>query len=140
MARAARTRMTNTSTCCRISSRLLARKSTGQMTILAHVGSVVMDNWHGLIVATDVRSPACNAERDAAVELLGTLEPHAARRNVGADNGYDTTEFDRCPHDAPGRVRRGHRGRERAGWIFTFTSAAYDLGRMRTLICAGVCA
>jgi len=33
-----------------------------------------------------------------------------------------------------------HRGRERVGWIFTFTNAAYNLVRMRTLIRAGVCA
>ena len=33
-----------------------------------------------------------------------------------------------------------HRGRGKASWIFTFTNAAYDLVRMRTLIRAGVCA
>ena len=33
-----------------------------------------------------------------------------------------------------------HRGRENVGWIFTFTNAAYNLVRMRTLIRAGVCA
>jgi hypothetical protein len=33
-----------------------------------------------------------------------------------------------------------HRGREKVGWIFTFTNAAYNLVRMRTLIRAGVCA
>ena len=44
----------------------LARKSAGQTTVLAHVGRVVIDNRHGLVVATDVRSPEYNAERDAA--------------------------------------------------------------------------
>jgi Transposase DDE domain len=33
-----------------------------------------------------------------------------------------------------------HRGRENVGWIFTFTNAAYNLVRMRTLIRVGVCA
>lgn len=33
-----------------------------------------------------------------------------------------------------------HRGRERVDWIFTFTMAAYNLVRLRTLIAAGVCA
>jgi transposase len=33
-----------------------------------------------------------------------------------------------------------HRGRALVGWIFTFTTAAYNLVRMRTLIRAGVCA
>ena len=36
----------------------LARKSHGTASTLAHLGSVVMDNRHGLIVATDVRPPA----------------------------------------------------------------------------------
>jgi hypothetical protein len=33
-----------------------------------------------------------------------------------------------------------HRGLERVGWIFTFTNAAYNLVRLRTLIGLGVCA
>ena len=32
-----------------------------------------------------------------------------------------------------------HRGTERVAWIFTFTTAAYNLVRLRTLIRAGVC-
>jgi transposase len=32
-----------------------------------------------------------------------------------------------------------HRGRDKVSWIFTFTNAAYNLVRMRTLIRAGVC-
>jgi transposase len=31
-----------------------------------------------------------------------------------------------------------HRGRERVGWVFTFTVAAYNLVRLRTLVMAGV--
>ena len=167
----------------------LARKSNGTASTLAHLGSVVMDNRHGLIVATDVRPPAYEAERDAAVEMLTTLEPRARRRTLGADKGYDTPAFVdgvRACHTTPhvaqnmhatkprsavdGRTTRHdgydvsqvkrklveegfgwgktigglrklhHRGREKVGWIFTFTNAAYDLVRMRTLIRAGVCA
>ena len=33
-----------------------------------------------------------------------------------------------------------HRGREKVGWIFTFTNAVYNLVRMRTLIRVGGCA
>lgn len=33
-----------------------------------------------------------------------------------------------------------HRGTKKVPWIFSFTNATYDLVRMRTLICAGVCA
>ena len=71
----------------------LARKSNGQTSTLSHLGSVVMDNRHGLIVATDVRPPAYEAERDAAIEMLSALEPSTQRRTVGADKGYDTTAF-----------------------------------------------
>jgi len=71
----------------------LARKSNGTTTKLCHLGSTLIDNRHGLIVATDVRPPAYEAERDAAVEMLTTLEPRARRRTLGADKGYDTPAF-----------------------------------------------
>lgn len=165
----------------------LARKSNGQTSTLSHLGSVVMDNRHGLIVATDVRAPGYDAERDAALEMLTGLEPHSSRRTVGADKGYDTSDFvtgaRACgvtPHVAQNiharratsaiderttrhdgyavsQVKRKlieegfgwgktigglrklhHRGREKVGWIFTFTNAAYDLVRMRTLLRARV--
>ena len=164
----------------------LWRKSFGTASALCHVASVVMDNRHGLIVATDVRAPGYDAERDAAVEMLSALEPHAARRTVGADKGYDTTAFvagvRACgvtPHVAQnvhitrptsaidrrttrhagyaisqikrklveesfgwgktiGGLRKlQHRGRDRVAWLFTFTNAAYDLVRLRTLLRAG---
>jgi transposase len=167
----------------------LARKSSHTAAVLCHLGSVLMDNRHGLIVATDVRSPAYEAERDAAVELLTTLEPRARRRTLGADKAYDMPDFvagvrachttphaaqnihDKRPTSAvdarttrhPGfsvsQVKRKlveegfgwgktigglrklhHRGREKVAWIFSFTNAAYNLVRMRTLIRTGVCA
>jgi len=167
----------------------LARKSKNTAALLCHLGSVLMDNRHGLIVATDVRAPGYDAERDAAVEMVTTLEPRARRRTLGADKAYDTTEFvadlracQMTPHVAPnihekrlqsaidGRTLRHagydvsqlkrklveegfgwgktigglrklhHRGREKVAWLFTFTHAAYDLVRMRTLLRAGACA
>lgn len=167
----------------------LARKSGHTAALLCHLGSVLMDNRHGLIVATDVRPPSGTAEREAGVEMLTTLEPRARRRTLGADKGYDTPDFvagvracGTSPHVSPnlherrptsaidGRTTRHagfaisqlkrkvveegfgwgktigglrklhHRGREKVGWIFTFTNAAYNLVRMRTLIRAGVCA
>ena len=60
---------------------------------MSHLGSVLMDNRHGLIVATDVRSPGCDAEREAGVELLTTLAPRAQRPTIGADKGFDTPAF-----------------------------------------------
>jgi len=72
---------------------LLARKSANTAARLCYLGSVLMDNRHGLIVATDVRQPIGTAERDAGVEMLTTLEPRARRRTLGADKGYDTPDF-----------------------------------------------
>lgn len=174
----------------------LARKSNGRASNLCHLGSVLMDNRHGLIVATDVRPPGYEAERDAGVEMLTALEPRTRDtsgtkrcRTLGGDRGYDTPDFvagvracNTTPHVAQniharrsrsavdGRTTRHpgydmsqikrklveegfgwgktigglrklhHRGREKVGWIFTFTNAAYDLVRMKTLIRAGVCA
>jgi len=166
----------------------LTRKSAGTATILGHLGSVLMDNRHGLIVATDVRAPGYEAECDAAVEMLTSLEPRAKRRTMGADKGYDRPELvegaracNVTPHVAQNihakkptsaidgrttqhagykisQVKRKlieegfgwgktigglrklhHRGHAKVGWIFTFTNAAYNLVRMRTLIRAGVC-
>ena len=166
----------------------LARKTHGTAALLCHLGSVLMDNRHGLIVATDVRPPAYEGERDAAVELLTTLEPRRRRRTLGADKGYDTPELVagvRACHTTPhvaqniharrptsavdarptrhggyeiSQVKRKlveegfgwgktigglrklrHRGRRKVSWIFTFTTAAYNLVRMRTLIRVGAC-
>lgn len=164
----------------------LARKS-GHTSTIAHLGSVVMDNRHGLIVATDVRPPAYEAEREAGIEMLMTLEPHSGRRTLGGDKGYDTATFvesiracDATPHvtqnvhasrrtsaidkrttrhagyaisqrkrklveeafgwgKTVGGLRKlHHRGREKVAWIFSFTNAAYNLVRMRTLLRAPV--
>ena len=79
----------------------LTRKSSNTAALLGYVGSVLMDNRHGLVVATDVRSPSYEAERDAALALVARLAPRARRRTVGADKGYDT---DGCV----AALRRGH--------------------------------
>ena len=55
----------------------LARKSNGTARAVGYLGSVLMDNRHGLIVATDVRAPGYMAECEAALEMLTTLEPRA---------------------------------------------------------------
>lgn len=47
-----------------------------------------MHNRYDLIVNTDVRSPSGTAERDAALELLSTLEPRAGRRTKTQARGY----------------------------------------------------
>jgi transposase len=167
----------------------LARKSNHGAARLSYQASVLMDNRHGLVVATHVTQPGYTAEWDAALELLSTLEPRARRRTLGADKGYDQPDFvaavralNTTPHVTPNihptkptsaldarttrhpgyalsqqkrkLVEQGfgwskvigllrqlrHRGLERVGWIVSFTNAAYNLVRMRTLMGLGVCA
>ncbi|MGH7631142.1 MAG: IS5 family transposase [Gemmatimonadales bacterium] len=167
----------------------LARKSNGTTAKLCHLGSTLMDNRHGLVVATDVRPPGYEAEREAAAAMLTTLDPRARRRTLGADKGYDTPDFvdgvrqcQTTPHVTPnihekkptsaidGRTTRHagfavsqrkrklseegygwgqvvgllrklrHRGREKVGWIFAFTTGVYNLVRIRTLSRVGACA
>lgn len=66
----------------------LARKSDNQGAQLSYTGSALMDNRHGLIVATDLRPSTGTAERDAAVALL---EGRGGRGvTLGADKAYDT--------------------------------------------------
>lgn len=166
----------------------LARKSNGTTTKLSYLASVLMENRYGLIVASDVRSPSYDGERDAALAMLSGLgsERRWSRCTLGADKGYDTIDFvagvrelGAVPHVAQnihsrrrrsaidartarhsgyavsqekrklveqvfgwgkvvGQLRKlRHRGRALVSWMFTFTSAAYNLVRMRTLL-AGV--
>lgn len=92
----------------------LARKGGG--AILGYLASVLMENRHGLIVGTDVRSPAYEAERQAALALLRRLPRRRGRRTVGADKGYDTDAFvaqvrarNVTPHISPNvHARRKH--------------------------------
>lgn len=167
----------------------MARKSKGTAAILAYLGSVITENRHGLVVATDVRAPDGHAEEAAGLEMVTTLESQRAHRTLGADKGYDTPGFVQGAREAgvsphvsqniharrpksaiddrttrhPGYVvsqrkrklveegfgwgktigllrKLRHRGREKVGWIFTFTTAAYNLVRIRTLIRVGACA
>jgi transposase len=166
----------------------LVRKSKAAPAILGYLGSVITENRHGLVVATDVRAPDGHAEEEAALEMVTTLEGRARQCTLGADKGYDSEAFVEgarlsgvTPHVAqniharrprsaidqrttrhPGYevsqrkrklVEEGfgwskvigllrklrHRGRDKVGWIFTFTTAVYNLVRIRTLIRAGVC-
>jgi len=160
----------------------LVRKTHHGAAFLGYQASVLAENRHGLIVATDVRAPSYHAEREAALAMLARLK-RRRRRTLGADKGYDTPDFIAgvralgfTPHVSPNRHRyrrrstvdgrttrhRGyavsqrqrklveegfgwhksvgllrklrHRGREKVAWVFAFTSAAYNLVRLRTLL------
>ena len=113
----------------------LARKSNGTASALCHLGSVLMDNRHGLIVATEVRPPGYEAERDAGVEMLTTLEPWARRRTLGADKGYDTTDFVtgvRACHTSPHVAQNIHARRAQSAVDGRTTRhAGYDVSQVK---------
>ncbi len=161
----------------------LVRKTHHGAAFLGYQASVLTENRHGLIVATDVRAPSYHAEREAALAMLQRLGRRRRRRTLGADKGYDAPEFIAgvralgfTPHVSPNRhryrrrstvdgrttrhagyavsqrkrklVEEGfgwhkcvgplrklhHRGRAKVAWLFAFTSAAYNLVRLRTLL------
>ena len=70
----------------------LARKGHGQEAKLAYTGHVLMENRNGLAVGGCVRPASGHAERAAALELLGALDPRPSV-TLGADKGYDTQDF-----------------------------------------------
>lgn len=71
---------------------LLARKGNGKEAKLSYNGNLLTENRHGLIVNTEVFQANGTAERDAALVMLEQI-PGARRVTVGADKGYDTTDF-----------------------------------------------
>jgi len=70
----------------------LYRKGRGQESKLAYLGHVLMENRNGLVVDTRVTPANGRAEREAALEMLDSMEGRR-RRTVGADKGYATRDF-----------------------------------------------
>ena len=91
-------------------------------------------------------------EHVAALRELG-VTPHVAQNNrnrrsaidgrTTTHSGYEISQIKRkCVEQVfgwgktVGPIRKAkHRGRRRVGWMFTFTQAAYNLVRMRPLLC-----
>jgi transposase len=73
----------------------LFKKSRGQESKLAHMGHVIGENRHGLVLGVKITSATGTAERQATLELLdGIEERHGlVPRTLGADKGYDAGEF-----------------------------------------------
>jgi len=158
----------------------LYRKGQGKESRLSYMGHALMENRNGLVVDTRLTAATGTAEREAGEEMMSRLSG-GKRLTLGADKGYDTTDFvgtlralNVTPHVAqnnkrrrsaidgrtvrhPGyqvsqRVRKRveeifgwiktvgnlrktrHRGVERVAWMFTFTAAAYNLVRLRTIL------
>ncbi len=91
----------------------LARKSGGHEAKLAYCGNVIIENRHGLVVATELLQCNGTAERDAALLMVERLDGNQ-RVTVAGDKGYDTRDFvkemrgmNATPHVAQHHKRSG---------------------------------
>ena len=81
------------------------------------------------------------------------MTPHVAQNDHGRSSAIDDRTTTHVGYEISQRKRKAieqvfgwgktvgpirkakHRGRDRVGWTFTFTQAAYNLVRMRNLLC-----
>lgn len=73
----------------------LYRKGAGQEAKLSHLGHLLAENRHGLIIGVAVSEANGTAERQAALDLLTRAKRrHQVRpKTLGADKGYDAGAF-----------------------------------------------
>ncbi len=141
------------------------------------MGHILMENRNGLAVDARLTLATGTAEREAALSMAEDI-PGIKRVTLGADKGYDTSDFVQnlraltiTPHVAQrakgtaidGRTTRHagyavsmrkrkrveeifgwmktvgwlrkakYTGLEKIDWLFTFSTAAYNMVRMRNL-------
>ena len=70
----------------------LFRKSGGTGAFLTYLGHCLMENRHGLLVASEVTPADGYGERAAALRMARSLSG-AHQKTPGADKGYDTRDF-----------------------------------------------
>ncbi len=70
----------------------LAKKAKGQEAKLCYQGHLLMENRHGLAVATETTLATGTAEREAAL-YLATSHPGRHRITLAGDKAYDTHPF-----------------------------------------------
>ena len=70
----------------------LYKKAQGQAAKLCHMGHLLMENRHGLIVDALLTQATGTAEREAALTMLERLEGRH-RITLGADKAYDVADF-----------------------------------------------
>jgi transposase len=70
----------------------LYKKGDGQPAKLCYMGHALMENRHGLAVGGGVSQATGTAERDTALELVDACRGRG-RITLGADKGYDVTQF-----------------------------------------------
>jgi len=69
----------------------LMRKAMGHEAKLAYVGSVLMENRHGLVVDAQAVIGSGTAERDTAIAQVEALP--SGRKTIGGDKGFDQRPF-----------------------------------------------
>jgi hypothetical protein len=70
----------------------LSKKAAGQAAKLCHMGHVLIENRHALVVDTKTTPATGTAEREAAVAMIAAI-PGQHRITVGGDKAYDTQDF-----------------------------------------------
>src|SRR3954451_19812855 len=75
----------------------LYKKAEGQAAKLCHMGHVLIENRHGLVVDTKTTLATGTAEREAAVAMIAAI-PGQHRITVGCDKAYDTPDFVATDH------------------------------------------
>jgi len=71
----------------------LYKKGDGQAARMAYMGHLLMENRNGLIVDAELTQATGKAEREAALALLDRRKASGRRITLGADKGYDVTDF-----------------------------------------------
>jgi len=70
----------------------LYKKGDGQPAKLCYIGHALMENRHGLAVGGGISQASGTAERETALELIDDRD-RRRRITLGADKGYDVTQF-----------------------------------------------
>jgi transposase len=91
----------------------LMRKGKGKEAKLSYCLSALMENRNGLLTSIDLALATGFAERESALAMLDGSVSSSSRRTVGADAGYDTSDFVAAcrkrgvtPHVAQNRTNR----------------------------------
>jgi IS5 family transposase len=71
----------------------LYRKSKADRSVPSYLGHVLMENRNGLVVAAEASQASADAERAIAIKLLDRAAPGIPQRTLGADTGYQASEF-----------------------------------------------
>src|SRR3954468_18864088 len=69
----------------------LFRKSQGKEAKLCHMGHIMTENRHGLIVDARLTEATGTAERETALEMI--KDNAGPGSTIGADKHYDTADF-----------------------------------------------